>query len=62
MVLLNAVRFEPDWAFRLNRPLFLMPGDRVSMAEGVLLVQRLSGQEEYPAADLAPWCWRWRLV
>jgi len=62
MLLLNEVRFDPDWIFRLDRPLFLMPGDRVSMDGGRLLVQRAGGPEEYPTADLAPWCWRWRLI
>ncbi|MFJ4846920.1 hypothetical protein [Streptomyces sp. NPDC088733] len=62
MLLLNEVRFDPDWIFQLERPLLLMPGDRVSMEGGRLLVQRTDGKEEYPPADLDRWCWRWRLV
>ena len=62
MLLLNEVRFDPDWIFRLDRPLFLMPGDQVRMYGGRLTLRRAAGQVEHPAGELAPWCWRRRLV
>lgn len=62
MLLLNEVRFDPDWIFRLNRPLFLMPGDQVRMDGNRLSLRRAAGQLEHPPGDVEPWCWRWRLI
>jgi len=62
MLLLNEVRFDPDWIFRLDRPLFLIPGDQVWMDGDRLVIQRTTGQVEHPPGKRTPWCWRWRLV
>jgi hypothetical protein len=62
MLLLNEVRFEPDGIFRLDRPLFLMPGDHVAMSEGRLVVRRATGSVQHPPGERAPWCWHWRLA
>jgi hypothetical protein len=62
MLLLNEVRFDPDWTFRLDRPLFLMPGDQLRMDGHRLILRRTTGEVEHPAGEGAPWCWRWRLV
>ncbi|MBM9510482.1 hypothetical protein [Actinacidiphila acididurans] len=62
MLLLNEVRFDPDWIFQLDRPLFLLPGDQVAMDEGRLVVRRAAGEVEHPSGEREPWCWRQRLV
>ncbi|WP_158702182.1 hypothetical protein [Kitasatospora sp. MMS16-BH015] len=59
MLLLDHVRFEPGCAvYVFDRPLFLLPGDRIWAEQDSVAVRRFgSGRVEWPAGGAATGRW-----